>query len=228
MMKALIAGLAVVLVSAGVLVVVTGAALYQRSQAAAIVDSHPVSAPASQSSETGLLTEFTLTERSGRPFHSADLDGKVWVTSFFFASCPSACRSQNEQIKQLASDFGSRGVTFVSITCDPEIDTPDVLSRYADLFNADPQQWLFLTGDLTYIRRIAGEIFQLPLDKQTHSERLIVIDRSGQVRGRFHWNNPDQIAEMRRVLDQALSEPAPPAMEQEAATGEPQKQHASG
>lgn len=211
MNKTLVAAFAVLLVVGGLLTIVTGAVLYQRSHEDSLGEFSGIGTPtALKERDASWLTEFTLTERTGRDFHSRDLDGQVRVTSFFFASCPSACRMQNEQVRELCREFGARGVTFISITCDPEADTPAVLSQYADLYNADPKQWLFLTGDLTYIRRIAGEIFEVQLDKQTHSEKLIVVDRAGKVRGRFHWNNPDQIAEMRQTLEKLLTEAPPP------------------
>ena len=59
------------------------------------------------------------------------------------------------------------------------------------------QQWLFLTGELIYIRRVAGELFGVPLDKQTHTERLIVSDKWGNIRGTFHWNKLDEMTELK-------------------------------
>lgn len=159
------------------------------------------------------INEFTLTERSGKPFQSQDLAGEVWVASFFFASCPSSCRAQNELISRLHAEFGPKGVTFVNISCDPETDTPERLREYARIFNADPEQWLFLTGDLTYIRRIGAEKFGVPVDKQAHVDRLLVVDRWGKVRGGFNWHDPLKVDELKATLTELLSETEPPASE---------------
>ena len=121
------------------------------------------------------LEDFTLTERSGELFHSQEMRGKVWVVSFFFSSCPYSCKTQNEKVKSLVSELGSDNVTFVSITCDPETDTPVVLRKYAYDFGAHPEHWLFLTGDYLHIRRIGAEIFQVPVVKEFHSESLLVV-----------------------------------------------------
>ena len=106
--------------------------------------------PSTPGSDEPILTQFTLTERSGKPFGTDDLRGHVHVVSFFFASCPSTCRQQNERMQQLQFANKGKDVKFLSITCDPDRDTPTALRLYADIFNADKDQWLFLTGDLVY------------------------------------------------------------------------------
>lgn len=155
------------------------------------------------------LTEFTLIERSGKPFRSAEMRGKVWVVSFFFASCPGVCLKQNANVAELEKVFGPRGVTFVSITVDPENDTPSVLTEYAHRFRADQNAWLFLTGERSYIDRIGKEMFQVPIDKVAHSERLIVIDRTGKIRGSYISTREDELDELRQHLGRLLAEPLP-------------------
>src|SRR5215212_630103 len=94
------------------------------------------------------LTEFELTERSGKPFHSADMRGKVWVASYFFSSCAGTCArvATSIQVQQNLPDV--KDVTWVSITCDPDNDTLDVLRNHADRLGADPSRWLFCRADL--------------------------------------------------------------------------------
>lgn len=152
------------------------------------------------------LTDFVLTERSGKKFRSKDLRGKVWVASFFFASCPMSCTKQNMKVQELQEEFGPKGVTFVSITCDPETDTPLVLAEYADRFGADEQQWLFLTGNQDYIQRVGKDIFQVSVEPNTHSEQLMVVDREGKLRHYFHWGDATSFAELKTFLGEMLAE----------------------
>jgi cytochrome oxidase Cu insertion factor (SCO1/SenC/PrrC family) len=135
----------------------------------------------------------------------------VYVTSFFFSSCPASCLRQNEKTRELQREFGKQGVQFVSITCDPEIDSPSRLREYAAKLQADPKEWWMLTGDLTYIRRIASEIFQIALDKQTHSEKFFVTDKWGNIRGNYHWNQLAEMTELKTELKELLAEQEPPA-----------------
>ena len=158
------------------------------------------------------LTDYTLTERSGESFSSKELDGDVHVVSFFFATCPHYCTFQNRKVSELHKEFGDQGVKFVSITCDPTNDTPAALNKYAKQFGAD-ENWLFLTGDMLYLRRIGAEKYQVAVAPQTHTERLIVVDRWGKIRNTFHWNNGEQIAEMKKLLAELLAEKSPPEEE---------------
>jgi protein SCO1/2 len=157
------------------------------------------------------MTGFTLTDRSGKQVRWADLHGQVTVTSFFFSSCPAICLQQNQKVREIQQAYQGRDVRFVSITCDPEIDTPERLREYADRLQADRVQWHFLTGDLPYIRRVAGELFAVPLDKQTHSELLLVGDKWGNIRGRYHWNKLDEVTQLKQLVDRLLIETEEPA-----------------
>jgi cytochrome oxidase Cu insertion factor (SCO1/SenC/PrrC family) len=156
------------------------------------------------------MTGFTLTERSGKEVQWKELEGQVSVTSFFFSSCPALCLQQNQKVREIQRSYQGKDVVFVSITCDPDIDTPTRLREYADKLQADHQQWLFLTGELTYIRRVAGELFRVPMDKQTHSEKLIVADKWGNIRDSFHWNKLDEVTKLRLLVDKLLAETEEP------------------
>ncbi len=154
--------------------------------------------------------EFTLTERSGREFSSAELEGKVWVAGFFFTGCTSLCREQNLFIQKLQTEYGERGVQFLSITCDPESDTPERLTEYAKLFDADPEKWFFLTGELSYLQQVGNKQFHLAVAEKTHSERLVVIDKWGAMRGNFHWTDPEDAHRMKERIETLLAETEPP------------------
>ena len=152
------------------------------------------------------LQDFTLTERSGEPIGSQDMEGKIWVASFFFTTCASICRAQNDLVKSLHEEYGRQGVSFVCISCDPQTDTVDKLRDYARLYDAHPTQWLFLTGDLAYTRRVGAEWFGVPVDEQAHVDRLIVVDAQGTVRDRFDWHDRLHLDKMKKLLDQLLAE----------------------
>jgi cytochrome oxidase Cu insertion factor (SCO1/SenC/PrrC family) len=149
---------------------------------------------------SGRKPQFRLTERSGQSFDTKELDGKVWVVSFFYTSCPGPCFRQNQALSQVQKELGDRNIRFVSITCDPAVDTPDKLKEYAKRLGADPVQWLFLTGQLDSIQDIAQKQFLLPLQQQTHSERAVVIDHRGEIRDVFDTLDADEMKKMKRLL----------------------------
>jgi protein SCO1/2 len=162
----------------------------------------------------GWLDKFTLTERSGKKFNSEDMNGKVWAASFFFANCPGECHQQNLSIAQIQKEFGPEGVTFVSITVDPDSDTVEKLREYAHKYTKSEDQWLFLRGDLDYTRRVGAEFFGVAVDKGTHGSRLILIDKWGNIRGYYSTNgrrNPEEYTAIRPKLRELLAETEPPA-----------------
>jgi protein SCO1/2 len=151
------------------------------------------------------LSRFELIERSGKVVKSEDLLGQPYVVSFFFSTCPSICIQQNQKLKELQDQFQGEGVRFVAISVDPETDTPERLREYAARFGADENQWLFMTGDLTYIRRIGAEIYRQPVDKKFHSERFVLVDSKGEIEGFYSWPEKLQFEKLQQVIRSMLS-----------------------
>lgn len=146
---------------------------------------------------------WQLTDEAGQPISSVDLKGKVWIASFFFARCPSICpKLMGEQAKllphleDLGDDEGESPVLLVSITVDPENDTPEVLAAYAKKLQAPAGRWKFLTGDRERIKELAIKGFLLGVgDREAvdgdvydivHSGKLALVDQNGDVRG--YWD----------------------------------------
>lgn len=150
------------------------------------------------------LSRFELIERSGEEISSEEFKGAPYVVSFFFSTCPSICMQQNQKLAELQEEFEGKGVRFVAISVDPETDTPEVLREYAARFNADEDQWLFLTGDLDYIRRVGAEIFRQPVDKQFHTERFVLIDPEGKVEGFYNWPEPKQLSMLKEKINEFI------------------------
>ena len=152
------------------------------------------------------LAQFELEEPSGRTLRSQALLGKVWLGSFFFSSCPSACIKQNQALADIYRDAEFADLRMVSITCDPVVDTPEVLGEYAQRFGADPERWHFCRGDLDYVQRIGQDVMKLAIEHQTHSDRAAVFDRTGKVRGRFRVTDPNQLVLLKALLVRCLEE----------------------
>jgi len=152
---------------------------------------------------------FTLTDQRGEPFDSASLKGRVWLGSIFFANCPGPCFRENQAIADILREIDDPDLVAVSLTCDPDNDTPDVLRRYADRFAADPARWKFLTGDMGVITKVANETFFLPAEVGVHSERGVVFDREGRLRGGYHLLQPDRVELLKKLIRDVLAEAKP-------------------
>lgn len=109
-------------------------------------------------SKIGPAPEFTLTNQDGNRLGLKDLRGKILAITFIFASCADTCPLLTAKMagiqNRLGAVFGPK-VFFVSITVDPERDTPEVLKRYAEAYKANPAGWAFLTGTPGEIRDVA-------------------------------------------------------------------------
>ncbi len=198
-----------------VLSVVLVALVIQQLRTAASAPRQPV---LEQLARYGPAPDFSLVERSGRPMTAGDLRGRVWIADFIYTECRDTCPLQSRAMAALLTDLEAYGdLRSVSITVDPLTDTPALLSRYADRYGADPERWLFLTGELREIRRIVEDGFRLsaaPVDGATpdpvvfHSTRFVLVDRAGEIRGYYDSGDPRALERLRRNARSLLAEKA--------------------
>ncbi len=154
------------------------------------------------------LPDFSLTDQRGRSLTLADLRDKIWVADFIFTSCVTICPPMTDEMSKLQDEFPIEGVYFVSFSVDPERDTPEVLSRYADRYGADHNSWSFLTGEKEAIYQLAYEGFNLAAGRQgneiLHSTRFVLVDRAGQVRGYYDSRSKAHLQQLRQDIQTLL------------------------
>jgi protein SCO1 len=162
--------------------------------------------------EYGPVGEFSLRDQTGAAFGSAELRGNVWVAAFMFVRCPTICPVITARMKSLQEQAKARGIPLrlVSITVDPDNDTPEVLRAYATEKGADQSTWHFLTGDYDAIKKTSVQGFKTALEGKAdakkehygilHGSHLILLDRENRLRG-FYRTSDD--AEMARLLEDA-------------------------
>ncbi len=153
---------------------------------------------------------FTLTDNRGRPFTEKALKGKVWVAEFFFTSCSGPCPIMNAQLSGLALDLENTDVQFVSVTVDPDTDNPERLTEYGEKYGADFDRWHFLTGDIADITAMAYDGFKLGHkdDPIFHSDRFVLVDRQGRIRGYYTGTDKEDVAKLRGHILALLREAA--------------------
>jgi protein SCO1/2 len=163
-------------------------------------------------SKIGPAPEFTLTQQDGKRLTLKELRGKVLAITFIFASCADTCPLLTAKMvgiqDRLGSVFGEK-VYFVSITVDPQRDTPDVLKRYAEAYKVNPAGWAFLTGTRAEIRDVAKRygIYAKKTSRGDvdHTFLTSLVDQSGTLRVQYMGVqfNPD---EMLRDLQSLIGE----------------------
>jgi protein SCO1/2 len=161
----------------------------------------------------GAAPDFALTSQDGARVALEDFRGKVVAVTFIYASCPDVCPLLSDKLArvqdELGADFGTK-VAFLSITVDPERDTPAVLKEHADALDADLAGWSFLTGTEAAIRDVAhryGVAVAPAADGQVdHTLLTTLIDRHGTMRVQYLGYRFDP-EEFRRDLQSLVNEP---------------------
>jgi protein SCO1/2/putative membrane protein len=168
--------------------------------------------PTDAGDDYGTVGDFALLERSERTVQRSDLSGKVWVAAFIFTRCAGPCALVSQSMARLQRDLaGLSEVRLITFTVDPEWDRPPVFRQYAERHGADPERWLFLTGERDEIYRLIRHDFHLGVDptperdlkpgyEVEHSTRLVVVDDRGHIRGYFDGTEPEALPGLERKV----------------------------
>jgi protein SCO1/2 len=155
------------------------------------------------------LPGFTLTNQNGRRVTLADFRGQVWIADAIFTRCPSQCLLMSAHMKEIQGALPSGlPIQLVSFTTDPAYDQPSVLKKYAERFRARDNRWSFLTGDKSALHSVEVQGLKLSvLDKPAaeqesandlfiHSEKLVLLDKLGRIRGYYDGQTASAVAEV--------------------------------
>ncbi len=136
----------------------------------------------------GQVNSFQLLDTQGREFRLNNLKGKVWLVDFIFTTCGGICPVMTKNMAALYRSFlPIDSVEMVSVSVNPENDSPDILARFARKYHADTTKWHFLTGARDEIKRLAVESFKVGSLEEPifHSDRFVLVDREGRIRGYY-------------------------------------------
>ena len=156
------------------------------------------------------VDRFVLTDHDGNEVDSATLHGKPYVVSFFFSSCPTFCRDLNKQLRKSNDAVADADIRFFTITVDPDVDTVPVLKKYADSFDAKAERWSFLTGAKKDLVAIGQGSFNEVVDRDTHTDSILLVDKWGRYRDRFKWSSPEDMKRFVKVVNDVATETEPP------------------
>jgi len=174
----------------------------------------PASAHETRSNErlpvVGRAPDFALITQSGERLSLTDLRGKVLAVTFIYATCKDTCPVLTAKMatlqRRLGADFGPR-VRFVSVTVEPEVDTPAVLTAYAKRFDADPAGWSFLTGTgaeiSDVVRRYGAFARRVKPGEVDHLFLTSLVDRRGMLRVQYlgyRFDSEEMLRDLRSLL----------------------------
>lgn len=152
----------------------------------------------------GQIADFSLTNQSDAPVSLVDLRGRVWIADIIFTRCPGPCLRMTQQMKELQDALPKNSQTrLVSLTTDPEYDTPAILKTYGERHGEDSNRWTFLTGTKKQIAGLAVDSLKLSAvekkpeerasadDLWVHSTIFVIIDKHAQLRGIYQTGGED-------------------------------------
>jgi protein SCO1/2 len=152
------------------------------------------------------VPEFALVDQAGQRVALSDLRGRVIALNFIYTRCvlPQFCLRVSNNFgvlqKRFARELGP-DLVLLTVTFDPQRDTPEVLARYASQWKADPRTWHFLTGTVADVRQVSAQfgVEYFPDEGlMNHSLRTAVIDRTGAMVATIEGNQytPEQLADL--------------------------------
>jgi protein SCO1 len=156
------------------------------------------------------IKDFSLIDQEGKRFRMADLKGKLVLLTFIYTSCPDVCpliTFSMRRVQESLSEKELRKVHFVSVTTDPEIDSPEILKSYARRYDINFSNWSLLTGDLKALAPV-WKTFGVRVERKSrglvnHTTLTALVDVEGVMRVAYYGASPDAkkiLQDMRAML----------------------------
>ena len=164
----------------------------------------------------GRLLPFSFINQDGKIITEKDVDGKVFVSEYFFTTCKSICPRMNTNMKKVYEQFkNENNFLILSHTCDPETDSASRLKKYADSLGVVTSKWIFLTGRKDSLYRQARYSYKIDDPNNNlqdikndflHSQFLALVDKEGRVKKIYDGIKPSEVDEMIKDIKQLLKE----------------------
>ncbi len=161
------------------------------------------------------VSNFHFTDQNGQPITQQNLTGSVYVADYIFTTCPGICKDMSREMERVYAAYADNAeVKIVSHTSKPEEDSVSVLKDYAVRHGVkDHQKWLFLTGNIDSLYKMAVKDYFIVDDVHeessnfVHTERFVLIDKQKHIRGYYDGTNPVDVDRLIKDISHLLKEP---------------------
>jgi protein SCO1/2 len=180
------------------------ATIFAIAAAAVVLPSHDKPLPI-----YGTLPDFTLQDQNNQNTTFGSLSGTVCVADVIFTRCAGQCLQMSATMKEIQAALPAPlPVKLISFTTDPAYDSPSVLKKYGERYDAQDGRWLFLTGDKKTLRNVTVNSLKLSVvekpaaeqdnadDLFIHSTKIVLIDKKGRIRGYFDGETGDSVVQV--------------------------------
>jgi protein SCO1/2 len=151
----------------------------------------------------GQIPAFALFSEDGKSFTEKNVLGKIWVADFIFTTCAGPCPIMTEKMSQLLDALSDTPqVHCVSISVNPDYDTPEILKKYGEKYQADFSRWHFLTGPLENIHHLATDGFKIGSVENPvfHSDRFVLVDSDLRIRGYYDVQDTQSFEKLKKDI----------------------------
>lgn len=146
------------------------------------------------------IADFAFTNQNGEVITQKDYENTIYVADFFFTTCPTICPKMTDNMVWLQNQLKNNPeVKLLSFSVTPDIDTPDVLKKYAQEKGVDDSRWNLVSGnkkDIYYLARKSYLAVKTgrpeELYDMVHTENFILVDKNKRIRGFYDGTNLDQ------------------------------------
>ena len=163
------------------------------------------------------VSQFSFLNQEGKVITNEYIKGKICVVSYFFATCKGICPQMNENMDLVYKAFnGNENVVLLSHTVDPKKDSVGALKAYSKRYDANPVQWMFLTGDKKKLYDMARYSYLISAGDDTtglgidcdfiHDQQFTLVDGYGRIRGIYDGLNKKQIDSLIGDIKRLLNE----------------------
>jgi protein SCO1 len=160
------------------------------------------------------VQDFSFTDQTGQPVTQKTFADKIYVTDFFFTTCPGICPRMTKQMERVYAKYkGNDQIKFLSHTVNPKVDSVPVLAEYAEEHGADAKQWHFVTGDKKqlydmarygyFVTAVEGDGGESDF---VHTEKFVLVDKDRRIRGYYDGTDSSKVDELMKDMDILLSE----------------------
>lgn len=166
------------------------------------------------------VQNFSFTDQNGQPVTEKNVDGKVYVTNYFFTTCKGICPRMNFNLKGVYDQFkDNKDFAIISHSSMPETDSVPLLKAYEEKMlpgdHNNPAKWYFVTGSKDSLYKMARQSYLLDNDKNNseniqeafiHTQFIALVDRKKRVRGIYDGLKPVEVAQLEKDITKLLKE----------------------
>ena len=164
----------------------------------------------------GYVAPFSFIDQDGKTITQKDVAGKTYVAHYFFTTCKGICPRMNNNMRQVYDKFQNEPAFLIlSHTCDPAIDSPAKLKRYADSMGVSTDRWIFLTGRKDSLYNMARMSYKIddPANNLKniesdflHTQFFALVNKEGEVKKVYDGLKETELAQMTKDIEKLLKE----------------------